>query len=89
MSWLQTTEKAILQKEKKLEESQLADASDEVLYKIDVPANRYRDDIPLTLSVPDSQPRSGKVWRHKEWCRPFKIFLWGSPNKQDLVCQIW
>ena len=41
--WLyQTTEKAIVRKEKHLEaEEEEADEDEEVIYKIEVPANRY------------------------------------------------
>lgn len=44
--WLyQTTEKAIVRKEKHLDEEE-ADEDEEVIYKIEVPANRYHyDDI--------------------------------------------
>lgn len=39
--WLyQTTEKAIVRKEKHLDEEE-ADEDEEVIYKIEVPANRY------------------------------------------------
>lgn len=38
---LQTSEKEILRKEHHGDEAAAADAEDEVLYKIDIPANRY------------------------------------------------
>lgn len=37
----QTTEKAIIRKEKHLEEDEDSTEDEEVIYKIDVPANRY------------------------------------------------
>ena len=51
--WLyQTTEKAIVRKEKHLEEEE-ADEDEEVIYKIEVPANRYHyDDRYLICLVP-------------------------------------
>lgn len=43
--WLyQTTEKAIVRKEKHLDEEE-ADEDEEVIYKIEVPANRYHYDV--------------------------------------------
>jgi phenylalanyl-tRNA synthetase beta chain len=38
---LQTSEKEIIRKELNKAASEIQDASDEVIYKIDIPANRY------------------------------------------------
>lgn len=56
----QTTEKAIVRKEKHLEEEE-ADEDEEVIYKIEVPANRCHFDDIFVLFASD-EIRISEMW---------------------------
>ncbi|GAQ81384.1 Phenylalanyl-tRNA synthetase class IIc beta subunit [Klebsormidium nitens] len=74
-----TSEKDILRKEKKLEDSQLMDVSDEVLYKIDVPANRY------DLLCLEGLSRALRVFLGEEPVPVFRLADPGAGRRQRLV----
>lgn len=67
---MQTTEKEVMRKEKHVEEE--ASADEEVIYKIDVPANRYV--VLVNLEKCGSCCCSAfewEDWESEEWCGDF------------------